>query len=70
MPSELVEPVVQLFTRYGKNPPVVEEPGGFNPDEDEAPSPGVVQVRHLFSRSTGGSAGDRPDWKWGSGFYP
>ena len=45
MPSELVEPVVQLFGRYGKNPPVVEEPGGFNPDEGETPSPGVVQVR-------------------------
>lgn len=45
MPSELVEPVVQLFGRYGVSPPVVEEPGGFNPDDDEEPSPGVAQVR-------------------------
>ena len=45
MPSELVEPVVQLFGRYGVSPPVVEEPGGFNPDDDETPSPGVAQVR-------------------------
>ena len=45
MPSELVEPVVQLFGRYGPNPPVIEEPGGFNPDEGETPSPGVAQVR-------------------------
>ena len=45
MPSELVEPVVQLFGRYGPNPPVVEEPGGFNPDDDEGPSPGAAQVR-------------------------
>lgn len=45
MPSELVEPVVQLFGRYGVSPPVIEEPGGFNPDDDETPSPGAVQVR-------------------------
>ena len=45
MPSELVEPVVQLFGRYGVNPPVVEEPGGFNPDDDEKPSSGEAQVR-------------------------
>ena len=45
MPSELVEPVVQLFSRYGVNPPVVEEPGGFNPDDDETPPSGVAQVR-------------------------
>ena len=45
MPSELVEPVVQLFTRYGVSPPVVEEPGGYNPDEGETPSPGAAQVR-------------------------
>ena len=45
MPSELVEPVVQLFGRYGVSPPVVEEPGGFNPDDDEGPSPGAAQVR-------------------------
>ena len=36
---------MQLFGRYGPNPPVIEEPGGFNPDDDETPSPGVVQVR-------------------------
>ncbi len=45
VPSELVEPVVQLFGRYGVSPPVVEEPGGFNPDEGETPSPGAAQVR-------------------------
>ena len=34
---ELVEPIVDLFQRYGKQSPVVEETGGFNPDDDESP---------------------------------
>jgi len=44
---ELVEPVVDLFQRYGKQSPVVEEMGGFNPDEGELPpehAPVIVRV--------------------------
>ena len=46
VPPELVEPVVNLFQRYGKETPVIEEPGGFNPDEGEGPSEdALVAVR-------------------------
>lgn len=44
---ELVEPIVDLFQRYGKQSPVVEETGGFNPDDDESPpedAPIIVRV--------------------------
>ena len=37
---ELVEPLVELFQRYGRRQVVVEEAGGFNPDEGEAPPTG------------------------------
>jgi ribosomal protein L11 methyltransferase len=36
---ELVEPVVSLFKRYAKDAVVVEEAGGFNPDDGELPNP-------------------------------
>ena len=43
---ELVEPLVELFQRYGRRQVVVEEAGGFNPDEGEsAPTGGPVIVR-------------------------
>ena len=37
---ELVEPLVELFQRYGRRQVVVEEAGGFNPDEGESPPTG------------------------------
>jgi ribosomal protein L11 methyltransferase len=44
--SELVEPLVNLFARYVKTAPSIEEPGGFNPDDDEtAPTDVLVTVR-------------------------
>ena len=42
---ELVEPLVELFQRYSRRQVVVEEAGGFNPDEGEsAPEGGPVLV--------------------------
>ena len=38
-PSEMVEPLTALFHRHGHGGVVVEEAGGFNPDNDEAPPP-------------------------------
>ncbi len=35
VPSELVEPVAELFRRYGKGGVAIEEPGGHNPDDGE-----------------------------------
>ncbi len=46
---ELVEPLVELFQRYGRRQVVVEEAGGFNPDEGESPPVGgPVFVRTYF----------------------
>jgi ribosomal protein L11 methyltransferase len=46
VPPELVEPLVELFARYIKTAPSIEEPGGFNPDDGETPPVGApVTVR-------------------------
>ena len=37
VPSEFVEPMMELFLKYGKTTPFIEEMGGFNPDEGEMP---------------------------------
>ena len=37
-PPEFVEPLSQIFYRYGHGGVAVEQEGGFNPDEGEAPS--------------------------------
>ncbi len=39
-PSEYAEPLVHLFSRHGDGRAVVEQPGGFNPDEGESPPEG------------------------------
>ena len=39
-PPEMVEPLVELFQRYGRQQVVVEEAGGYNPDEGEVPPVG------------------------------
>ena len=36
-PGEYAEPLSHLFARYGEGGVVVEEAGGFNPDEGESP---------------------------------
>ena len=37
VPSEFVEPLMELFVKYAKITPFIEETGGFNPDEGEEP---------------------------------
>ena len=37
VPFEFVEPVAELFRRYGKGGVAIEEAGGWNPDEGESP---------------------------------
>ena len=45
-PSEFVEPLSQIFYRYGQGGVAVEEEGGFNPDEGESrPEPTHVTLR-------------------------
>ena len=38
-PSEYVEPLSELFRRYGERGVAIEEDGGYNPDEGESPVP-------------------------------
>ena len=45
-PPEYVEPLVEIFHRYGEGGVAIEQPGGFNPDEDEKPGvPDRVTVK-------------------------
>ena len=45
-PPEYVEPLAEIFHRYGEGGVAVEQPGGFNPDEGEtAPIPERVTVK-------------------------
>ena len=39
-PPEFVEPLSEIFYRYGHGGVAVEDEGGYNPDEGEAPAPG------------------------------
>lgn len=41
VPAEFVEPVMELFLTYGKSSPIIEETGGFNPDEGEVQQSGL-----------------------------
>lgn len=43
-PGEYAEPLAHLFARHGDGRVVVEHPGGFNPDEGEAPPPDAPVV--------------------------
>ena len=46
VPSELVEPVAELFRRYGKGGVAIEEPGGYDPDDGQPqPTPTSVTLR-------------------------
>ena len=44
VPFEYVEPVAELFKKYGKDGLVIEHEGGWNPDEGESPpeSPSAI----------------------------
>ena len=42
---EFVEPLSQVFIRYGSGGVLVEEPGGHNPDEGERPPGGPVVLK-------------------------
>ena len=45
-PPEYVEPLTEIFHRYGEGGVAVEQPGGFNPDEGESPpTPDRVVVK-------------------------
>ena len=45
-PPEYVEPLTEIFLRYGEGGVAVEQPGGFNPDEGESPpTPDRVVVK-------------------------
>ncbi len=45
-PPEYVEPLSEIFHRYGEGGVAVEQPGGFNPDEGEAPPvPDAVTIK-------------------------
>ena len=45
-PPEYVEPLTEIFRRYGEGGVAVEQPGGFNPDEGEtAPVPERLTVK-------------------------
>ena len=37
VPFEFVEPVAELFRKFGKGGVAIEEAGGYNPDEGESP---------------------------------
>ena len=50
-PPEYVEPLTEIFFRYGEGGVAVEQPGGFNPDEgEEPPTPDRVTVKTYLPR--------------------
>ena len=48
MPPEYVEPVATLFRRYGQGGVVIEEAGGFNPDQGEQPAAGASSTLRTY----------------------
>ncbi|MBI4233547.1 MAG: 50S ribosomal protein L11 methyltransferase [Chloroflexi bacterium] len=48
VPAELVEPIAEVFARYGKGALAIEEPGGFNPDEGESPPSGGLVILRAY----------------------
>ncbi len=50
-PPEYVEPLSEIFHRYGEGGVAVERPGGFNPDEGESPpAPDRVTIKTYLPR--------------------
>ena len=52
VPFEFVEPVAELFRRYGKGGVAIEEAGGWNPDEGESPPPRQSAVIRAYMPQT------------------
>ena len=52
VPSEYVEPVAELFRRYGHGGVVIEEAGGYNPDEGEQPPTGSGATLRAYIPAT------------------
>ena len=59
VPAEMVEPVVELLQKYGGQRAVVEEAGGFNPDEGEAQDPSRPATVRTYLPENRGTAGRR-----------
>ena len=54
VPFEFVEPVAELFRRYGKGGVAIEEAGGWNPDEGESPPERQSAVLRTYMPQTPG----------------
>lgn len=52
VPFEFVEPVAELFRRYGKGGVAIEEAGGWNPDEGESPPPRQSAIIRAYMPQT------------------
>lgn len=59
VPFEFVEPAAELFRRFGKGGVAIEEAGGFNPDEGEAPPPRQSATIRTYIPQTPGYATHR-----------
>lgn len=57
VPGEYAEPVSHLFSRHGEGAAVVEMPGGFNPDEGEAPPIGAPVIVRTYIPEDATAAG-------------
>lgn len=53
-PPEYVEPLSEVFRRYGHGGVAVEQAGGFNPDEGETPPEGATVVLRTYLPLDGG----------------
>ncbi|MFW6174826.1 MAG: 50S ribosomal protein L11 methyltransferase [Chloroflexota bacterium] len=47
-PGEYAEPLTHLFAKYGEGGVVVEEAGGYNPDEGEGPAPDAPVIIRAY----------------------
>ena len=52
VPFEYVEPVAELFHAYGKGGVVIEQVGGWNPDEGESPPPRPNAILRAYMPQT------------------
>ena len=58
-PAEFVEPLSQLFRRYGEGGVVIEQDGGYNPDDGETPPEGAWVTMRTYVPSDASLAGRR-----------
>lgn len=59
VPFEFVEPVAELFRRYGNGGVAIEEEGGWNPDEGEAPPDHPSAIIRTYMPQTPGYLSNR-----------